>query len=74
MGEIRIRLHRDEESRIHLTVSDNGIGAAPGFDVKRAGHLGLRLIDSLAHGKLQAQIEFNTDQGFSCTLVFADEG
>jgi two-component sensor histidine kinase len=73
MGEIRIRLNRDEESRIHLIVSDNGIGAAPGFDLKRDGRLGLRLIDSLAHGRLQAQIEFNTDRGFLCALIFADE-
>jgi len=74
MGEIRIRLNRDEKSKIYLTVSDNGVGAAPGFDLKRDGRLGLRLIDSLAHGKLQAQIEFNTARGFSCALVFADEG
>jgi two-component sensor histidine kinase/PAS domain-containing protein len=73
MGEIKIRLNRDEEKRIYLTVSDNGIGPAPGFDIKRDGRLGLRLIDSLAHGKLQAQMEFNTDRGFSCALVFADE-
>lgn len=70
-GEIRIVLTKDEENRIRLTISDNGIGAGPGFDVARDGHLGLKIITTLAHGKLRAQVEFKTDTGFACSLVFA---
>lgn len=72
-GEIKVRLNRVEGNRISLIISDNGIGAAPGFDVKREGRLGLRLINSLAHGKLRAQVDFKTDQGFTCRVVFVDE-
>jgi PAS domain S-box-containing protein len=72
MGEIRIILKRAEDTTIQLTVSDNGIGAAPGFDLKRDGRLGLKIIKSLADGKLRARIEFDTRAGFSCRLAFAD--
>ena len=73
-GEIRIRLTRAEDRSILLTVSDNGIGAAPGFDPKRDGRLGLKIIKSLADGKLRAGIEFDTRAGFSCRLAFAELG
>jgi PAS domain S-box-containing protein len=73
-GEIKVTLNRDHEDRICLTISDDGIGPAPGFDVERDGRLGLRLVNTLARRKLRAQIEFKTDRGLSCRLVFADAG
>lgn len=71
-GEIKIQLNRGDEGRICLTVSDNGVGMPPGFDLKRDGQLGLRLISSLAHGKLRTRPEFGTDRGFSCRLIFTE--
>lgn len=71
-GEIRILLHQDENDEITLVVSDNGIGLPPGFDAKRDGHLGLRLIDSLARGKLRTEAVLETDHGVSCRLRFMD--
>ena len=70
-GEIRIALRKDERSRIILTVADNGIGLAPGFDFSHDGHLGLKIITMLAQGKLRAQVDFKTDSGLSCGLVFS---
>lgn len=71
-GEIRVLLHQDENEEITLVVSDNGIGLPPEFDAKRDGHLGMRLIDSLARGKLRTEAVLETDRGVSCRLVFMD--
>jgi two-component sensor histidine kinase/PAS domain-containing protein len=71
-GVIALGLRQDEGGEICLTVSDDGLGAPSGFDSKRDGHLGLRLIESLAKGKLRAEIEFATEQGFSCRLRFRE--
>lgn len=73
-GEITIRLNQDKEAWISLAISDNGIGMPTGFDIKRDGHLGLRLIQSVAHGKLDARMELNTSHGMLCVLKFKDIG
>jgi two-component sensor histidine kinase/PAS domain-containing protein len=72
-GEIDIQLRQEGNNEISLIVSDNGIGLPPGFDIKRDGHLGLRLIESLARGKIRAKVTFNTDHGVSCQLRFTDK-
>jgi PAS domain S-box-containing protein len=69
-GEITIRLRREAHGEIDLTVSDDGVGLPPGFDAKRDGHLGLRLVESLARGKIRAKVAFATDHGLSCRLRF----
>jgi two-component sensor histidine kinase len=71
-GEIKIELRQGSNKEITLIVSDNGIGFPAGFDAKRDRHLGLRLIESLARGKIRGQIDFNTDHGVSCQLRFMD--
>jgi two-component system, sensor histidine kinase PdtaS len=72
-GEIKVRLRRAEGGLISLIVSDDGSGVAPGFDAARDGGLGMRLIRSLAKGKLRSRVEFAAERGFSCTLLFAEE-
>jgi two-component sensor histidine kinase len=71
-GEITIRLRQEDDGRISLIVSDNGIGLPPGFDTKRDGHLGLRLIESLARGKIRAEVTYSGDHGVRCSLRFVD--
>ncbi|HUX42937.1 MAG TPA: histidine kinase dimerization/phosphoacceptor domain -containing protein [Rectinemataceae bacterium] len=73
IGEIKVQLKRNVGNEISLTISDDGIGVPPGFAFARDGHLGLRLVNSLAHGRLHARVEFTTDRGLSCRLQFADQ-
>jgi PAS domain S-box-containing protein len=72
-GEIRLRLARDEGGDVVLTISDDGVGPARGAGFKEEAGLGLRMVDSLARGKLGARIEFETRRGFSCKITFAQE-
>jgi len=71
-GKILIRLHQEENGEIALIVSDDGVGLPPEFEKKRDGHLGLRLIDSLARGKLRAEFSLETDHGVCCRLRFRE--
>lgn len=73
-GEIRIELKKEAEGSIDLELSDDGIGMPQGFDVERDGHLGLRLVNSIARGKLQARKDFDSERGCRYRFVFADEG
>ena len=72
-GEIKIQLKRNDGGELVLGVADDGIGFPPGFDAARDGNLGLRLVHSLAQGRLRARLEFSGEGGFSCRLHFADE-
>ena len=71
-GEIKIKLRQGGEGEVELAVSDDGVGLPPGFDSKRDGHLGLRLIENLARGRIRAQLEIGTDHGLSCSLKFKE--
>ena len=68
---IRVSLKRDGEDYC-LTVSDNGIGLPPGFDIRTAQSLGLRLVYFLARHQLKARIELRTDAGSEITFRFSD--
>jgi PAS domain S-box-containing protein len=72
VGEIGVWLSRDEDGEISLSVSDDGVGVPPGFDAARDGHLGMRLVNNLAQGKIRASVTFETDHGVSCHLRFRD--
>jgi two-component sensor histidine kinase len=68
--EILIRLRRDQAAGIELHVADNGTGLPEGFDPKRNGRLGLRLIHTMAQDSLRGQMEFLTGPGLACTISF----
>jgi PAS domain S-box-containing protein len=46
-GEVRIHLSHDEDERVLLTVSDDGVGIPESFDLQQASTLGLQLVTLL---------------------------
>ena len=68
---IRVSLKRDGEDYC-LSVSDNGIGLPPGFDIRTAQSLGLRLVYFLARHQLKARIEVRTGVGTEIIFRFSD--
>ena len=72
-GRIGVDLHRAPDGRIDLAVSDDGVGPPPGFDIKRDGRVGLQTVLVLAEKQLDAQVDFDTRQGFSCRMQFLDD-
>ncbi|MBK8475659.1 MAG: PAS domain S-box protein [Opitutaceae bacterium] len=57
---------------LRLTVSDNGVGLPPGFDLAQLRSLGLQLVSDLAR-QLQGRLEIGRgpDNGASFTVIFA---
>ncbi len=72
-GEIRVQLQRTENDEIILCVSDNGVGAPPGFDPRENAGLGLQTVFILAESQLKGRLYFDATQGMSCRLQFKDD-
>ncbi|MEA1906196.1 MAG: histidine kinase dimerization/phosphoacceptor domain -containing protein [Euryarchaeota archaeon] len=69
-GEIKVRLTASEEGRINLTVSDNGVGLPPGFDIDKTGTLGLRLIKILTEDQLEGTLKVISKEGTTFDIEF----
>jgi len=67
-GEIYVGL-RGQGTQATLTVADDGVGLAPGFDWASARSLGLRLVRSLAQ-QLEATLEYTGGPGTRFRLTF----
>jgi PAS domain S-box-containing protein len=73
-GEIEVSLTASEDGKINLTVSDDGVGLPPGFDIDESKTLGLRLVKILAEDQLQGNIEVTSDGGATFRIEFDMDG
>jgi two-component sensor histidine kinase len=71
-GQITISLLRDNNERIVLIVSDNGVGIPEDIDIEKADSLGLQLVTLLARDQLDGEIILERESGtrFTITLPF----
>jgi len=69
-GKIEVCLTASEGGRINLTVSDDGCGLPPGFDINESKTLGLRLVKILAEDQLQGTLEVTSDGGATFKMEF----
>jgi len=70
---IRISLHKTDGLYI-LSVSDNGVGLPPGFDITTTQSLGLKLVNFLAKHQLRARVSVTVNEGTSFTIRFGEAG
>jgi len=73
-GKIEVSLTASEGGRINLTVSDDGVGLPPGFDINATRTLGLRLVKILAEDQLQGNLEVMSDGGTTFRIEFDIDG
>jgi two-component sensor histidine kinase len=67
--QISIGCHHGRDNRILLSIADDGVGLPEGFDAKRSGGTGLRLIRSIA-ASLDADLDIESDSlGLSFRLL-----
>lgn len=59
-GQVRLACRRRSDGNIAIEVSDDGVGLPEGVDPMKGGHLGFRLVRSLAD-QLGAAIAFHSD-------------
>jgi two-component sensor histidine kinase len=60
-GKIRLECRASAGGGVTIEVSDDGVGLPDGFDPATSGHLGFRLVRSLAE-QVGAAIEFESDE------------
>ena len=69
-GKIEVILTASADGRINLTVSDDGVGLPPGFDINESKTLGLRLVKILTEDQLQGTMEVTSDGGATFNMQF----
>ncbi len=67
-GFVRVRLTREENGPVTLTVSDNGIGLPKDFDSRRGTSLGLQLVTDLAR-QLSGELVIGPGSSFTVTFM-----
>jgi len=72
-GEIRVTLALTENSEIELEVADDGVGLAPGCDVRGMKGLGFTLVHGLVEYQLRGKIWLSSDQGLAWHILFSDD-
>jgi two-component sensor histidine kinase len=71
-GSIKIVLQRTYEGEVLFSVEDDGIGISQGFDFKKEGRMGSEIVYGLTESQLKGQVEFMTNHGVRCRIVFSD--
>ncbi len=74
-GKVTVSLRGAEGGSIALSVSDNGAGLPAGYDWRKSGSMGLRLVHMLT-GQLRAEVVVGSTEGMKFTVTFrlkADE-
>ena len=72
-GKVKVDFDVTEEGKASLTVSDDGAGLPPGFDIDTTGSLGLRLVKILAKDQLQGDLEVIRNEGTTFLITFGIE-
>ncbi len=67
-GEIQLSL-KEKDDRIHLGISDNGVGLPEDLDVENSESLGLQLVYTLAD-QLEADIKVTSEKGTNYLITF----
>ena len=68
-GEIRVSLRQAADGEVELQVTDNGIGMPTDAAPRSSMRMGLSIVSTLAQ-QLQGRVEFETDGGTTCRVVF----
>jgi two-component sensor histidine kinase/sensor domain CHASE-containing protein len=68
-GTVSIRMRRQEEGTLLLTIGDNGVGFPPGIDYRRPTTLGLRIVNILVD-QIRGTLSMSAGPGSVFTISF----
>jgi two-component sensor histidine kinase len=63
-------LKKIDEEIIELTISDNGVGIADGYDYMNKNTLGMQLFRSIAEDQLMGEINITNQNGLAYKIQF----
>jgi two-component sensor histidine kinase/CheY-like chemotaxis protein len=70
IGKIKIIFRSINDHEVELTVSDDGIGIPKEIDIKTVDSMGLQLVNVLAEGQLEGEVELDRDGGTAFRIRF----
>lgn len=70
-GRVEVRLSRNDENTICLTVSDDGVGIPEEIDIHKTTSLGIQLVTLLSR-QIRATVELKRDGGTTFTISFQE--
>jgi two-component sensor histidine kinase len=69
LGNISLRLD-DEGDQVSITISDDGAGLPPGFEIAQSSNLGLQIVKTLVEDDLHGQFDIRDTGGVQATVRF----
>jgi two-component sensor histidine kinase len=67
-GHINIILRNEEDNKIIISISDNGVGLPPDFNLEDDSRLGLKNVISLCEYQLDGKVSYKSTNGLSFQL------
>jgi two-component sensor histidine kinase len=71
-GEISIALRKTDKGELEILFSDNGVGFPKGFDLKKTGSLGLKLVINLTVKQLKGKVRLRKSKKTEFLLRFKE--
>ena len=68
-GKISVEFKKVPEKKVQMTISDNGIGLPPGFDIAKSESLGMQLIIALT-SQLDGELKYTHENGTTFSVTF----
>ncbi|MCE1188873.1 MAG: PAS domain S-box protein [Ignavibacteria bacterium] len=68
-GNVDVKLKKESEDRVTITIHDDGVGLPEGFDYKNTTSLGFQLIDALSE-QLNAEMTLHSENGTTISISF----
>jgi len=70
LGTVSLRLD-DEGDQVSITISDDGAGLPPGFEIEQSSSLGLQIVKTLVEEDLRGQFEIRDTGGVQAAVRFS---
>ena len=71
-GEIKVKVHLEEDGGYFLSVEDNGIGLPKDLNLQKTGTLGMLIIKSLTE-QINGELVLESNMGTKFTIFFNDQ-
>jgi two-component sensor histidine kinase len=69
-GTISVEMELLADDRVSITITDNGVGLPPDFDLNQSTSLGFELVRNIVVHQLSGEVKINNDQGTQVIVQF----
>ncbi len=73
VGEVHIRLFKEEDGSINIFLDDNGVGFPENFDPRGDNSMGLVFVYSIIERQLKGEVSVTSENGLTWHIKFKDD-